>query len=106
FVLIGWTAPDRREFGLSAEEGTPDERLFLRHIHIHHQFADATPDLIQLRKLIIKSFWCDRESMSRLLVAVNALQGVLSSHRIRYCFLHAMPICSVHPELDPLASSV
>jgi hypothetical protein len=106
FVLVGWTAPDRREFGLSEEEGTLDPRLFWRNIHIHHQFADATPDLIQLRKLIVRSFWCDRESMTRFLVAANALQGVLKSYGIRYCFLHAMPICNVHPELSALASAI
>ena len=106
FVLIGWTAPDRREFGLSEEEGTPDPNLFWRNIHIHHQFAEATPDLVQLRKLIVRSFWCDRESMTRFLVAANALQGVLKSHGIRYCFLHAMPICGVHPELSALAGAV
>lgn len=106
FVLIGWTAPDRREFGLSDEEGTPDPNLFWRSIHVHHQFADATPDLIQLRKLIIRSFWCDRESMTRFLIAANALQGVLRSHGIGYCFLHTMPICRVHPELSTLAGAI
>jgi Family of unknown function (DUF6071) len=106
FVLIGWTAPDRREFGLSEEEGTADPNLFWRNIHIHHQLADATPDLIQLRKLIVRSFWCDRESMTRFLVAANSLQGVLKSHGIDYCFVHAMPICNVHPELSALAGVI
>lgn len=106
FVLIGWTAPDRREFGLAANEQHPDAKQFWRYIHIHHQFADATPELMQLRKLIIRSFWCDRESMTRLLVAAVSLQNVLASHGIRHCFLHTMPICNVHPELTPLSTSM
>lgn len=106
FVLIGWTAPDRREFCMSDEEGTLDANIFWRDIFLHGQLADATPDLVQLHKLIIRSFWCDRESMTRFLVAANALQGVLASQSIRYCFLHAMPFCSVHPELSPLAGTV
>ncbi len=106
FVLIGWTAPDRREIGQSYLEGTPNANVFWRNIFLHCLLADATPDLAQLHKLIIRSFWCDRESMTRFLVAANAVQGVLKSHGIRYCFLHAMPICSVHPELSPLISSI
>jgi len=106
FVLIGWTAPDRREVGLAEEEDAGDPNLFWRFIHIHHQFADATPDLIQLRKLIIRSFWCDRESMTRMLLAITSLQGVLAGHGIRYCFLHTMPIATVHPELTQLGNGI
>jgi hypothetical protein len=106
FVLIGWTAPDRREIGKSHEEGTPDPNRFWRDIFLHCQLADATPDLVQLHKLTIRSFWCDRESMTRFLIAANAVQGLLKSHGIRFCFLHAMPISSVHPELYPLVSAI
>ena len=106
FVLVGWTSPDRREFGLSEEEGTIDANLFWRNIHMYTRFADSTPDLDQLRKLIIRSFWCDRECMTRFLVTVNALQGVLASYGIGYLFLHALPACSVHPELAALAGSI
>lgn len=106
FVLIGWTAPDRRELGLAEAENLADPNLFWRFIHIHHQFADATPELNQLRKLIIRSFWCDRESMTRFLVAVASLRGVLTSNGVRHCFLHTMPIANVHPELAPLVNGV
>jgi hypothetical protein len=106
FVLIGWTAPDRREFGLSEEEDAPDSNFFWRDIFLHCQLVDKPPDLIELHKLIIRSFWCDRESMTRFLVAANALQGVLASHNIHYCFLHTMPICSLHPELSPLVDAI
>ena len=106
FVLIGWTGPDRREVGLSEEEGTLDPNLFWRDIHMYTRFADATPDLDQLRKIIIRSFWTDRECMTRFLIAANALQGVLVSYGIRHHFLHAMPACSVHPELTALVGSI
>ena len=106
FVVIGWTAPDRREIGQSYEEGAPDPDVFWRNIFLHCQLADATPDLVHLHKLIIRSFWCDRESMTRFLIAANAVQGVLKSHGIRHCFLHAMPIGLVHPELSPLVSAI
>ena len=106
FVLIGWTAPDRREIGQSYEEGTADADVFWRNIFPHCQLLDASADLAQLHKLITRSFWCDRESMTRFLVAVNAVQGALKSHGIRYCFLRAMPICSVHPELSPMTTAV
>lgn len=106
FVLIGWTSPDRREFGLSENESSQDANTFWRYIHIHQQFADATPDLIQLRKLIIRSFWCDRESMTRFLLAASSLENVLASHGIRHCFVHAIPISSLHPELRDLAGAI
>jgi hypothetical protein len=106
FVLIGWTAPDRREFGAAEEEGTHAANLFWQNVHIHYQSPDASPDLIQLRKLIIRSFWCDRESMTRFLVAAVSLQGVLNAFGIQHCFLHAMPTCPLHPELSPLANAI
>ena len=106
FVLIGWSAPDRREFALSSEEHTPDLNLFWRNLHVHNQLPDATPDFIQLRKLILRSFWCDRESMTRFLIAINSLQSFLLSNSIRFCFSHAMPVCQLHPELVPLVRSV
>ncbi|MGO9059316.1 MAG: DUF6071 family protein [Candidatus Binataceae bacterium] len=106
FVLIGWSAPDRREFALSSEEHTPNLNRFWRTLHIHHEATDATPDLVQLRKLIIKSFWCDRETMTRFLITVNSLQSFLVSNSIRFCFSHAMPFCELHPELVPLTRSV
>jgi hypothetical protein len=106
FVLVGWTAPDRREIGQAEEKGTIDANVFWRNIFLHCQLTDASSDLIRLHKLIIRSFWCDRESMTRFLVAVNAVQGLLKSHCIRYCFVHAMPVCSVHPELSTLSGAI
>jgi hypothetical protein len=106
FVLIGWSGPDRREVALSSEEHTPDLNHFWRSLHIHHQLPDAPSDFIQLRKLIIRSFWCDRESMTRFLVTINSLQSFLLSNSIRFCFSHAMPVCPLHPELVPLLKSV
>lgn len=105
FVLIGWTGPDRREIAFSAEEHS-DQNLFWRSLHIHHALEGAPVDFVQLRKLIIRSFWCDRESMTRFLVAVNSLQGFLASRAIRFCFSHALPVCELHPELVPLVRSV
>ena len=106
FVLIGWTAPDRREVALSSQEGAPDQNLFWRSLLIRHELQGAPPDYVQLRKLIIRSFWCDRESMTRFLVAINSLQSFLVSTSIRFCFSHAMPVCPLHSELVPLVRSV
>jgi hypothetical protein len=106
FVLIGWTGPDRREVGLSEEEGTLNPNFFWRNVHMYSRLADSTPDLDQLRKIIIRSFWSDRESMTRFLVAANALQGVLASYGIRYLFVHSVPACPVHPELAAIAGSI
>lgn len=106
FVLIGWSAPDRREFALSSEEHTPDLNLFWRNLDVHYQLHNVTSDLRRLRKLIMRSFWCDRESMTRFLIAVNSLQSFLVSNSIRFCFSHALPVCHLHPELVPLVRSV
>jgi Family of unknown function (DUF6071) len=106
FVLIGWTAPDRRELGLTDEEATVDANIFWRNIFLHCRLSGASADLVQLHELIIRSFWCDRESMARFLVAANAVQGVLKSHGIRYCFVHGMPVCPVHPEITALADAI
>ena len=106
FVLIGWSGPDRREIALSSEEHASDQNHFWRSLHVRHQLPDAPPDFIRLRDLIIRSFWCDRESMTRFLVTINSLQGFLLSNEIRFCFSHAMPICPLHPELTPLVRSV
>ena len=106
FVMIGWTAPGRREFGLSEEEGSIDSNYFWRNIFVHCQLEGASPDLLKLHKLVFGSFACARESMSRLLVAATSLQGVLASHGIRYCFHHTMPVLAVHAEAEPLASAL
>jgi len=105
FVLIGWSGPDRREIAFSAEE-LSDGDVFWRSLHIHHALDGAPADFVQLRKLIIRSFWCDRESMTRFLIAVQSLQGFLASRSIRFCFCHAMPVCELHPELVPLVRNV
>ena len=105
-VLIGWTAPDRREFGLSEEEGTLDSNFFWRTIFVHCRLDDASRDLVRLHKLVFGSFACDRESMTRFLVSAISLQGVLKSNRIRYCFTHSMPIAPPHTELAPLVDGI
>ena len=106
FVLIGWSSPDRREVALSSQEHASDPNDFWRSINIRHSLQGAPPDFVRLRELIIKSFWCSRESMTRFLVAINSLQGFLLSNAIRFCFSHAMPIGPLHPELTPLVRSV
>lgn len=106
FVLIGWTAPDRREFGLSDEEGTADANLFWRDLFLHCRLEGVSPDVARMHKLMFPAFSSDRESMTRFLVAANSVQGTLKRHSIRFCFVHAMPTCTVHPELTPLVNSI
>ncbi len=106
FVLIGWSGPDRREFGLSSEEGAPDPELFWRSLHINYQLPDSPSDLIRLRKILQRSFWSNRESMARFLIEVNSLQSFLIHNSVRFCFSHSIPVCPLHPELTPLAKSV
>lgn len=106
FVLIGWTAPTRREVALAEEEGSEDPTFFWRDIFVHCSLRDAPTDLTRLHKLVFEAFACDRESMSRFLVAATSLQGLLVRYGIRYCFTHCMPIGDIHPELAPLTTTI
>ncbi|MBI1394050.1 MAG: hypothetical protein GC152_15055 [Alphaproteobacteria bacterium] len=106
FVLIGWTSPDRREVAFSQEEGTADPDQFWISLQMHFPPQDAPEDLVALRRVIRRSFWSDRESLTRYLTSVISLQSFLAAEGVRHLFTQALPIAQPHPELTMLRKRV
>lgn len=84
FIVISWSLPLRREFGVTDLRHRPDEKFYLRFLPSLDNFQKT--DFVKFHNILYSQLQTDRESEVRFRNQILMLQSFLEARKIKYVF--------------------